>query len=140
MSRDEYLDHLAAMPMFAKCSRKQLREVGQMLTEVDVKAGQRLMTEGESASSFMIVMDGEVEVTRNGEHVASLGPGAILGEMAILMDRDRTASATAKVDSLVLVGERRTFDGMLDDVPGLARSVLHALAERVADNEDHAVH
>lgn len=140
MSRDEYLEHLASVPLFARCSDKELRLIGQQMTEIDVPAGRSLMKQGERATSFMIIMDGTVEVTRDGEHVADLGPGAILGEMAILMDRERSANATAKTDTTLLVGERRSLDPLLDDVPGLARSVLKALAERVADNEAHGFH
>ncbi len=140
MSRDRYLDHLATVPLFAQCGTKDLEQIAQTLTEVEVKAGRELMSEGDSATSFMIIVDGEVEVTRGGDHVANLGSGSILGEMAILMDRDRTATAKATTDTTLLVGERRSLDPLLDDVPGLARRVLKALAERVADNEAHGIH
>ena len=140
MARDSYLDHIAAIPLFSHCSKKDLQTIEKALTDIDVKAGTALMREGESASSFVVLVSGTAEVTRNGEHVADLGPGAMIGEMAILMDRPRTATVTATSACEVLVGERRNFDPLLDDVHGLARRVLHSLAERVADNEANHLH
>lgn len=140
MARDSYLDHIAAIPLFSQCSKKDLQTIEKALTDTDVKAGTALMREGESASSFIVLVEGTAEVTRNGEHVADLGPGAMIGEMAILMDRPRTATVIATTDCEILVGERRSFDALLDDVHGLARRVLHSLAERVADNEAHQIH
>ncbi len=140
MARDSYLDHIAAIPLFTQCSKKDLLTIEKAMTDIDVKAGTVLMREGESASSFVVLVAGSAEVTRDGKHVADLGPGAMIGEMAILMDRPRTATVTATSGSEILVGERRSFEALLEDVPGLARRVLHSLAERVADNEANHLH
>ncbi|MEZ5341531.1 MAG: cyclic nucleotide-binding domain-containing protein [Acidimicrobiales bacterium] len=110
------------------------------MTDTDIKAGTTLMREGENPSSFIVIVSGSAEVSRNGEVVATLTDGAMVGEMAILMDRPRSATVTTITDCEILVGERRAFDGLLDDVPGLARKVLRSLALRVADNEAHDHH
>lgn len=140
MSKDRYLDHLAEISLFSQCSKKDLQTISRTLTDTDVKAGTVLMSQGERASSYVILMDGEVSIVKDGEEVATVGKGAIIGEMAILMDRERSASAVATTDCEILVGERRNFDALLDEVSGLARKVLHSLAERIADNEEHIHH
>ena len=140
MARDSYLDHIAAIPLFSQCSKKDLRAIEKALTDTDVKPGTVLMREGEDASSFVILVAGQATVSRDGEVVATLESGTMIGEMAILMDRPRSATVVAATECEILVGERRVFEGLLDEVPGLARKVLHALAERVADNETHALH
>ena len=140
MARDSYLDHIAAIPLFSQCSKKDLRVIEKALTDTDVKSGTVLMREGEDASSFVILVSGQATVSRGGEEVATLDSGTMIGEMAILMDRPRSATVVTATECEILVGERRVFEGLLDEVPGLARKVLHALAERVADNEDHMLH
>lgn len=140
MARDTYLEHLAQVPIFSHCSKKDLRLVAKTLTEIDVSAGDVLFKEGDRATSFIVVVDGTLTVRRGGRKVASIGSGEVVGEMAILMDRPRTATVTAETAARVLVGERRSFDALLDEVPGLAKSVLKALAHRTADNERSLVH
>jgi CRP/FNR family transcriptional regulator, cyclic AMP receptor protein len=140
MARDRYLDHLAQIPIFSHCSKKDLRLVARQLTEMDVDEGAVLLSEGERATSFLVVVEGSLAVRRKGRKVATLGPGEVVGEMALLMDRPRTASVSAAEPSKVLVGERRSFEALLDEVPGLAKKVLKSLAHRVADNERAMVH
>lgn len=140
MARDAYLDHLARIPLFSACSKRDLRLIAKTLTEINVDAGEVLMREGDRASSFLVVVDGNLVVDKRGQNVASVGPGDVVGEMAILMDRPRTATVTAATPALVLVGERRSFSVLLDEVPGLAKKVLRSLAQRVADNEANLVH
>lgn len=140
MSRDAYLDHLAQIPIFSHCSKKHLQLVCQTMTEIDVKPGDVLMKEGDRATAFLVLVEGELTVQRKGQQVATIHAGEVVGEMAILMDRHRTATVVASAPSLVLVGERRSFEALLDEVPGLAKSVLVSLAHRVADNEKGIVH
>lgn len=140
MARDAYLEHLAQIPIFSHCSTKDLRLIAQTLTEIEVDGGDVLMKEGDRATSFLVVVEGELSVQRGGTTIATLGPGEVVGEMAILMDRHRTATVVADGPAVVLVGERRSFEALLDEVPGLAKSVLVALAHRVAENEQGIVH
>jgi CRP/FNR family transcriptional regulator, cyclic AMP receptor protein len=140
MARDPYLEHLAQVPIFSHLSKKDLRMIARNLTEIQVEEGDVLLKEGERATSFLVVVEGELLVRRNGRKVATLGPGEVVGEMAILMDRARTATVSAAQTSVVLVGERRSFEALLDEVPGLAKKVLKSLAHRVADNERALVH
>jgi CRP/FNR family transcriptional regulator, cyclic AMP receptor protein len=140
MARDRYLDHLAQIPLFSHCSKKDLRLVSRQLTELDIDEGAVLLSEGERATYFLVVVEGSLAVRRNGRKVATLGPGEVVGEMALLMDRPRTATVSAAEPSKVLVGERRSFEALLDEVPGLAKKVLKSLAHRVADNERAMVH
>jgi CRP-like cAMP-binding protein len=135
MARDTYLDHLAQIPLFSQCSKRDLRHIAKTLTEIEVHPGDVLFREGDRATSFVVVVEGELAVRRKGRKVATLGPGEVAGEMAILMDRHRTATVEAATPGLVLVGERRAFMGLLDEVPGLAKKVLLAVAHRAAENE-----
>ena len=58
----------------------------------------------------------------------------MVGELALILRRPRTATVTADTDLNVLVVDERSFNTLLDDVPGLARQLLHTVAARMADN------
>ena len=47
MARDEYLEHLAAVPLFSRCSKSQLQEIGRVADELTVKAGTVLARQGD---------------------------------------------------------------------------------------------
>jgi signal transduction histidine kinase len=80
------------------------------------------------------LLDGTLEVTRNGAHVADIGPGGFAGEMALLTDRHRNSRVVAKTDATLLHIDGRGFTHLLDDVPHLAVKLLPIVAARVAED------
>lgn len=134
----DYLDHLRQVPLFSGLNRHELQEVAKLSTELRIAAGTHLITEGTTAREFFVIVEGEAEVTRDGELLATVGPGAIQGELSLLLDRPRTAAVTAKTSMVILDVDRRSFNALLDDVPMIARKMLPVVAERLAANsEDH---
>ena len=73
--RQAYLDHLARVPLFATCSRKDLQKIAKASDEVDVKAGTTLVDQGQPGREAFLILDGSATVQRNGRKVATLGPG-----------------------------------------------------------------
>lgn len=134
VSKARYLEHLRAVPMFANCTKKQLDQVARIVTELKISKGTNLMVEGEMVHEFVIIESGTASVRRGGRKVATVGPGDVVGELALILRRPRTATVTADTDVNVLVVDERSFNSLLDDVPGLARQLLHTVAERMADN------
>lgn len=134
MARDRYLEHLKSVPLFAGCTKKQLQHVAAITTELQIPSGTTLMTEGTTAHEFIVIVSGTAVVRRNGRKVAELGPGDVIGELALIMHRPRTATVVASSDMDVLVVDGRSFDPLLDEVPGLARQLLKTVAERLSDN------
>ena len=124
--------HLADIPLFAKLSRKQLAAVDQLLTTIDVKQGRELIREGETGREFMMVIDGEAEVRRNGEVLAVRGPGTFFGETALLLSQPRNASVVARTDMTIDVIDRAAFRRLLEDHPDLYAPLLEATAQRLA--------
>jgi CRP/FNR family cyclic AMP-dependent transcriptional regulator len=88
-------DRLKAIPLFASLDDDTLRGVATFATETSVPAGKHLVKEGDYAYEFMAIEEGEAEVVRNGEHVATLGPGDFFGEIGVLEKTLRTASVVA---------------------------------------------
>jgi CRP/FNR family cyclic AMP-dependent transcriptional regulator len=138
MSKNAYHEHLRKVPMLAGLDSKELDEVISISTDLNVPADRVLITEGSNAQEMIIVIDGNLEVTRGGEHVAYIGPGGFAGEMALLTDLTRNATVAATTDSRVLHVRRGSFDVLLKRVPLIAVKMLPVVAARVADSDDHA--
>jgi CRP-like cAMP-binding protein len=138
MARKEHLDHLKVVPLFADLGRHELELVDRASTELEVRPGHVLMHEGQLAHEMVVVLEGELEVTRDGQHVATLGPGDFAGEMALLAHSPRHASVVATTDATLLVIEGRAFFAVLMDAPQIAVKMLPIVARRVIeDSKDH---
>jgi CRP-like cAMP-binding protein len=134
MARNRYLDQLKSVSLFADLGRRELEVVDQAATELQVKAGDVLIREGNTAHEMVVVVSGQLEVTRNGEHIADLGPGAFAGEMALLTQSNRHATVTAKTDATLLHIDGREFAGVLEEAPQIALKMLPIVAGRVIED------
>jgi predicted acylesterase/phospholipase RssA/CRP-like cAMP-binding protein len=96
-----------------------------------VAAGEWLLREGDPPGSAYVVRSGRLEVEVGGRVVRELGPGAVLGELALLTGEPRSAGVRARRDSSVLEVPRDAFDEMLGSDPVATRVVLGQVAERL---------
>lgn len=136
--RDSH-SHIRSLPIFAGCTESELDEIDHLADEVHVEAGRTIMREGDLGQEFAVIIDGEADVVTDGSVIATLGPGAFFGEVALLDAVPRTASIVATTDMTLEVIDRRGFNTLLDDLPRLARSMLRGTARRLADlhEENH---
>ncbi len=137
MRRPPIDERLAAIPLFEHLDNRQLASVGALATVLDIAAGRELIREGATGREFFLVAEGEAEVSRGGEVIATLGPGTFFGETALLLDQPRNATVTAKTDMVVEVIERRDFKGLLEEYPDLYAPLLEATARQLAGNDGH---
>ena len=104
----------------------------------ELKAGDVVFTKGEPADVMYAVVDGELEVEVNGHTVATIGPGQIVGEMA-LIDRHetpRTATVRALTDAKVVSVDEDEFLRLVHRTPFFALQLLRIVSERLrATNE-----
>ena len=91
-----------------------------------VPAGTDLCRQGDPGDSFFVIVAGEADVIGDGETVASVGPGAGVGEIALLRDVPRTATVRARENLVVMEIERQVF---LEVVTG--HSTTHEAANEV---------
>ncbi len=126
-------DWLAKVPLFNGLSKKQLRMVSSLATRLDEPAGTELTKEGQVGNEFIIVLDGEIEVRRGDQVVATRGPGSYVGEIALLDHRPRTATVVAKTPVVIEVIGRREFRSLLEDAPELQGEILRTMAQRLAE-------
>jgi CRP-like cAMP-binding protein len=138
MARDEKLDHLRRVPMFARMGKRELERLGQLADEIEVGMDEMLAEQGRVGHEFFIVLDGHVTVLDGRRPVAQLHPGDFFGEIALLDGRPRTASVRADGITRLLVVGHREFHALMDEFPAVRDTVLAELAERLRRVEGDA--
>jgi CRP-like cAMP-binding protein len=131
VARDQFIEHLAQVPLFSALSRRELALVARRAEDVTVPEGKVLVSEGETGQQFFVIMSGQAKLSRRGRRIATLGPGASFGELALLDKHPRNATAVAETPMELVVLGQREFAGLIDDVPGFARKLLSAMAGRL---------
>jgi CRP/FNR family cyclic AMP-dependent transcriptional regulator len=94
-------------------------------------AGTTLFTEGSAGALAYVVQEGRVAVSIQGKPVQRVGPGGIFGEMALVDQSTRAASATAETDCALLAINRTVFVNLVKANPEFGAALLGAVAERV---------
>jgi CRP/FNR family transcriptional regulator, cyclic AMP receptor protein len=138
MARANHTEHLSRVPLFSALSNKDLAKVAKASDEVSIPAGKVLMEQGQTGREAFVILEGEATVKRNNRKVATLGPGACFGELALLDRGPRTATVEAATDLKVLVLGQREFSGVIDEVPGIAHKMLASLAGMVRELDEKA--
>jgi CRP-like cAMP-binding protein len=138
--KDEKLEHLSKVRLFAALPKKDLNLIGRASDEVRVPAGKVLVEQGKPGFEFYLILAGKASVSRGGKKVATVGPGQYFGELAVLDRRPRNSTVKAETDMELLVLGQREFSGLLDEVPGLAHKLLQTMAGRLWEADTKAVH
>jgi CRP-like cAMP-binding protein len=103
------LDLLRKVSLLSLLPEPTLESLARALTRVEVAAGDVFIREGDHGDVFYVVESGTVEVTKEGRHVAHLGPGDYVGEIALLRDVPRTATVTATSAAVLQALDREHF-------------------------------
>jgi CRP-like cAMP-binding protein len=122
---------LERVPLFAGLSHKDRERVARWADTVDLPPGKHLLDEGRLPHEFFVILDGEVEVTHEGERLATLGPGDFFGEIALIEHRRRTASVVTSAPTSLAVMSPASFDAMRRELPKVAERIDGAIRERM---------
>jgi CRP-like cAMP-binding protein len=131
LHKDGKIELLKQVPLFSQCNKKQLAAIATLADLIDMPAGKLLVREGSRGRDFMVIVEGAVEVSRQGHKINALGPGDFIGEMALISGAPRNATVTTTRDSSLLVVTERQFWDLLEQTPGMQMSVIKALGERL---------
>jgi CRP/FNR family transcriptional regulator, cyclic AMP receptor protein len=132
---------LARVPLFAGLSREELERIAAVAVPRAFPKGARVFHEGDTSDACYVIRSGEVRVTR--EHsdgraiaLATLGPGEIVGELAMLDGEVRSASVEALSEIELLAISAADMRGLLERNPAITAKLVVALTRRVrATNE-----
>ena len=131
LGKNAKIELLKRVPLFAGCSKAELREVALSTDEIDLRDGHVLTREGRSGREFFILVEGTASVTQDGTTIAELKEGDWFGEIALLTHRPRTATVTATSPVRVLVLTDRAFRRVVETMPRIALKVLASVGQRL---------
>lgn len=127
MPRTEALRELA---LFQDASDEELRTIDRLMTPLRIEAGTRLTVEGSGGLDALVVAEGRAQVTKQGRPVAVIGPGGLIGELAVLLGSPRSATVTALTPMQVYVMHLGEFAEMLRIAPSVRAKVEGIALER----------
>ena len=132
LGKDAKTKEIARVPLFSRCSKRELAQIAGIADEIDLPAGKVLTTEGEQGREFFALLDGRVDVRRGGRKLDILEAGDFFGEIALVSRVPRTATVTAETPVRALVIRDQEFRGLIERMPSIQTKVLETLADRLA--------
>ncbi len=111
-------------------SISELEVLSRLSTRIDVKEGSVLMREGAFGNEVLLLVKGKLLVERNGELIACVAPGAVVGERAVILNEPRGATVRVAKDSTILAMTRSEFNTLLGECPSIARNILEEALTR----------
>ncbi|MFS2325469.1 cyclic nucleotide-binding domain-containing protein [Brucella sp. H1_1004] len=148
MALDDDIRILSLVSLFESFSPEQLRLLAFGAERLVLRAGRELFREGQSADCGYIVVSGNISLFHDTDEgrvtIRPVGPGAMLGEMALIAQTSRMTGALAEEETEVIRISRSVFRRILEEYPEAAAS-LHAhirrnLLQLIADIEKVAPH
>ena len=110
---------------------EELDRIARLLRAIDVGEGETLIRQGEPGTECYVILEGEVEVERDGETLNTLGRGEIVGEVALIAPILRTATVKTTSPTQLLALDADEFKLLVRQNPTIAVHVLEALGERI---------
>ncbi|HEY7626852.1 MAG TPA: cyclic nucleotide-binding domain-containing protein [Ilumatobacteraceae bacterium] len=131
MQQRQRVAELANVPLFAKCSKRELARLLSRARCEMVEAGHTLFVEGAPSGNLYVILSGSAVVRKNGRRIARLGAGDVVGELSVILGGPRTATVQADTPLEWLVLDRGSLREAIDEVPGLGWKVLTSVAARL---------
>jgi len=125
---------LAQVSFFDGFDQSQLEAVSRLGERVVAKAGTLLIDQGRVGDQCFVVITGRAAVHIRGEFVTSVGPGTMVGEMALVGHRPRSASVSAETDMELVSFGTEDFGNLLKQSPQTYQRVMELLARRLEEN------
>lgn len=132
LRKDSKIELLRHVALFSGCTKKELGEIAQISDEIDLTEGTAFITQGEGGKQLFVVIEGSVEVVRDGDVLPTRGGTEVYGEISLLSGSPATATVTATSPVRALVIAPREFSALLGHSPSIQLRVLQSVSERLA--------
>ena len=129
------IEELAKVNRFHDFTDEEIHQVVNAATYLTVPANWALMVEQQPADKAYLILSGEVSVRRHGEEVARLGAGEVIGEMALVNHKLRTATVVADSPLEVLHFTDETVGTLTAKIPHFRDALIGAVEERIARDQ-----
>ena len=93
--------------------------------------GQHIFDEGQPGDVMYVVQEGEIDIVLHGNVIETVGPGGVIGEMALIDNGPRSATAIAKTDVTIVPINQKRFDFLVQETPFFATQVMRVLVNRL---------
>ena len=130
---DVSFDHI---DRFAGLSDAEVQKIADTGTYVTVPENWALIGEGTSADKAYLLISGEVSVRREGQEVATLGPGEIFGEMGIVTHKLRTATVVSRTRLECLHFTRDQIEELESEIPAFKKALDDTTSSRSGSGEE----
>jgi CRP/FNR family transcriptional regulator, cyclic AMP receptor protein len=121
---------LKRIPLFADASDEELTKVAAFAESKEIPEGEVVVEEGGFSRELLAIEEGSAEVTREGEHIADLGPGDVFGEAGMLDDSMRSASVAATSRMKVISLGHFEVQRLKKDAPDVYSRIEKLVEER----------
>jgi CRP/FNR family cyclic AMP-dependent transcriptional regulator len=128
-------EELRRLRLFMDLDDSELDDLLPRWAEVEEPDGTRLMAHGSPGFGFMVILEGQAEVSTPDGATHRLGPGDCFGEMELLDHRGRSATVVSKTPMRLLALVEKDFKPMLMAHPQVAYRLLQILSRRIRDAE-----
>jgi CRP-like cAMP-binding protein len=136
LHKNQRIELLRGLDLFSRCTKTELGRIASLTTEHRAEPGEVLTTFGEFGYEAFIVVEGTVTASREGVALATLGPGSLVGELALLDLGRRTATVVANADVRLLVLTSREFSSLLYSTPSVALKIISQLGDRLRQTDE----
>lgn len=127
---EDKLAILRGVPLFADLDERSVQAVAVLARDVEFKAGDVLMLEGEAGDGFYVIVEGTVRIEHGDRTIRSMTAGGFLGEIALVDRRPRTATATCVTDVRLLEIRAHEFERLMDTLPAVHQRIRAAIDRR----------
>jgi CRP-like cAMP-binding protein len=124
-------DKLQELSRLEALSDEDIKRVVDKGTRVHLPAQWALLWEKTPADKAYLIVDGEVSVRKGKQEVARLGPGDVIGEMAIVEHKLRSASVVSMTELDVIHFTREALEELLDEVPSFGEAIRATTQDRL---------
>jgi CRP/FNR family cyclic AMP-dependent transcriptional regulator len=129
LRHSQKIDLLKKVPLFSNLSQRHLGKISKHVDQIQVERERVLAQEGKKGWEFIFVVDGKARVEKNGRLIRQLSRGDFFGEISLIDGEPRTATVIAETDMTLLTVDKRSFDHLLDAIPGLQKKMLVSLCK-----------
>jgi CRP/FNR family cyclic AMP-dependent transcriptional regulator len=127
---------LKPVGLFEGFSEGDLKKLAREMREVRHQAGAEMVVHGKDGVGFLVILEGEAEVTTSDGRHRRLGPGDYFGEMALLDMKGRSADISAKTDLVAAAVPEWGFKSFLSEHPEISYRLLQTLSRRLREAEE----